>query len=103
MKSPQHRANILDPDMDSAGIGIACVGTKTRVWRDGPRLPSVAKVSPGVVKGHGFSCATKPQIRFRPRREPRLPPGGPPLRLALLTLSEKVGTPMPAITVFRCT
>jgi uncharacterized protein YkwD len=23
MKSPQHRANILDPDMDSAGIGIA--------------------------------------------------------------------------------
>jgi hypothetical protein len=23
MKSPQPRANILDPDMDSAGIGIA--------------------------------------------------------------------------------
>ncbi len=23
MKSPQHRANILDPDMDSAGIGVA--------------------------------------------------------------------------------
>jgi uncharacterized protein YkwD len=23
MKSPQHRANILDSDMDSAGIGIA--------------------------------------------------------------------------------
>ena len=22
MKSPQHRANILDPDMDSAGIGV---------------------------------------------------------------------------------
>ena len=23
MKSPQHRANIVDPDMDSAGIGVA--------------------------------------------------------------------------------
>ena len=23
MKSPQHRANILDTDMDTAGIGIA--------------------------------------------------------------------------------
>jgi uncharacterized protein YkwD len=23
MKSPQHRANILDTDMDSAGIGVA--------------------------------------------------------------------------------
>jgi uncharacterized protein YkwD len=23
MKSPLHRANTLDPDMDSAGIGIA--------------------------------------------------------------------------------
>ena len=23
MKSPQHRANILDPDMDTAGIGVA--------------------------------------------------------------------------------
>ena len=23
MRSPQHRANILDPDMDSAGIGVA--------------------------------------------------------------------------------
>jgi uncharacterized protein YkwD len=23
MKSPQHRANILDPDMGSAGIGVA--------------------------------------------------------------------------------
>jgi uncharacterized protein YkwD len=23
MKSPQHRANILDTDMDTAGIGVA--------------------------------------------------------------------------------